>query len=214
MPFVENRGSRVLFVHIPKTGGTSIEEAMEAVGPLRLCTRAIPKALKVPPEHFTYADLAALLGDDYFDFSFTVVRDPYTRLESEYRMRSILSSQGFWGAMPRFSVWLDNALEISRRDRNYLANHFRPQVEFLSSAVHVFRYEDSLGSALDQVNRATGLKLQLPQARRLDSSASAGVIRWQSHDIQRVNDFYRDDFETLGYARRDPGISTAAGPTR
>lgn len=212
MPFVEAQGRRVLFVHIPKTGGTSIEEAMEAVGPLRLCARAIPKALKVPPEHLTYPDLESLLGDDYFDYAFTVVRDPYARLESEYRMRSILSSQGLWGAMPRFSIWLDNALETVRRDRSHLANHFRPQVDFLGKAVKAFRYEDSLEAAVSEVGRATGLSLRLPGVRRLDGASFAGVIRWQAHDVQRVNDFYRDDFETLGYPRRDPGLAANLSP--
>lgn len=206
MPFIETSNHRLLFIHIPKTGGSSIEEAMHVIGPLRMRTKAIPVSLRVPPEHFRYADYVALLGRDFFSYAFAVVRNPYDRLESEYRMRSILASQGLWGTLPEFSVWLEGVLESTRRDRSYLANHFRPQVEFLSSNVRVFKYEATLGTALSQVGNETGVYLELPQKRYLSSKEFRGRIHWHGHDVQAVNEFYRADFEVLGYKFKQLGI--------
>ena len=47
MPFIDHQGRRSLFVHIPKTGGTSIETWLKGIGPLRLYRNGILQALKV-----------------------------------------------------------------------------------------------------------------------------------------------------------------------
>ncbi len=207
MPYIESQGKKLLFIHIPKTGGTSIEKAMSKVGNLCFSSHAIPMALKVPPEHFTWSDCAALFPQGYFDYSFTVIRNPYDRIESEYRMRAILNSQGLWGASPRFSIWLANSIQQSGRDRQMLANHFRPQADFLGSGVHVFRYEDGLEKIVNHVGQQTGMSLVLPEERHLSGAKFGKTIHWEAQDIHLVNEFYRSDFERLGYEMRNPGFS-------
>lgn len=206
MPYIELGGKRLLFVHIPKTGGTSIEEAMKARGKICFCSLAIPSALKVPPEHFTWNDISAFFPEGYFDYAFTVVRNPYARVESEYRMRSILNRQGYWGATERFSVWLANSLQQAKRDRHFLANHFRPQVEFLGSGIRVFRYEDGLSDVMGRVSKEFGAEITLPEERFLSGDDAKATISWDAQDIHLVNEFYRADFEALGYDKRTPGF--------
>ena len=210
MPYIECQGKKLLFIHIPKTGGTSIEESMKGAGTVCFCSRAIPPALKVPPEHFTWSDCSALFPEKYFDYAFAVIRNPYDRIESEYRMRAILSQQGLWGATARFSVWLANSLGQASRDRHFLANHFRPQVEFLGSGVRIFRYEDGLEKALDQVARDSGIHMKLTSQRFLSGASYQQPIIWDAQDIHAVNEFYRADFRELGYAERKPGFDSSA----
>jgi len=179
---------------------------MSQAGSLCLSSRAIPVALKVPPEHFTWSDCSALFAKGYFNYSFGVIRNPYDRIESEYRMRSILNSQGLWGATPRFSIWLANSIQQARRDSQILANHFRPQADFLGSGVHVFRYEDGLDKVVDHVGQQTGIPLVLPTERHLSSEKYGRTIQWEAQDIHLVNEFYRADFEQLGYKMKSPGF--------
>jgi hypothetical protein len=169
MPFVENSGKRILFIHIPKTGGTSLEKSMEQVGSLHLCIRSIPSFLRVPPEHLTYHNICSLFDESYFDFSFAIVRNPYLRIESEYRMRSLLAKEQFFTELPKFPYWLEMTMEQVRRDRNFLANHFRPQIEFVGKDVHIYRYEEGLDNIVKKLNEVTGLELSLPSQRLLDT---------------------------------------------
>jgi hypothetical protein len=165
--------------------------------------------MKTPPEHFTWSDIAALFPARYFDYSFTVIRCPYHRIESEYRMRSILSTQGLWGATAPFSIWLANSIHQARRDSHFLASHFRPQTDFLGSGVRVFRYEDGLDNIVARVEAESGIRLTLPQQRALSSGAFEKVIDWDAQDIHLVNQHFRADFEELGYEQRTPGFGLA-----
>jgi Sulfotransferase family len=207
VPYIESQGKRILFIHIPKTGGTSIEASMKLVGELSLCCLAIPPVMKVPPEHFTWSDCAALFPEEYFDYAFTIVRNPYERMESEYRMRVVLNRQGLWGATEKFSVWLANSISQARRDRHFLANHFRPQVEFLGSGVRVFRYEIGLDKIMAQVSDQSGIQISLIEEKLLSGVAYGQEITWGAQDIHLVNEFFRADFEALGYQKRAPGFS-------
>lgn len=201
MPFIETSGKRILFIHIPKTGGTSIEKAMEKIAPLRLCIRTIPGFLKVPPEHFTLHNIDALFDEGYFDFMFSVVRNPYARLESEYRMRSILAQERFFKELPRFPIWVEQAIESVTRDRNYMANHLRPQADFVGNDVHVYKYEENLENILGKVTRKIGLQLKLPEKKLLETQHVKIPIKWSSECIRLVNTFYEEDFNAFNYKK-------------
>ena len=78
----------VLFIHVPKTGGTAIETYFRAIGfagyfdpPTYMPVRPY---LKVPPTHYDYGVLKRLYNLDAL-YSFAVVRHPVRRMVSEYR---------------------------------------------------------------------------------------------------------------------------------
>ena len=88
-----NKTDRLLFVHIPKTGGTSVEECLGMRGSwqhenLDTCFGLIQSVPLLRRgfgsnflQHLTFLELCELLGDDLLGLTpFAVLRDPWTRL--------------------------------------------------------------------------------------------------------------------------------------
>lgn len=193
MPFVEVDGRRILFVHIPRTGGTTVEQWLMRAGSLRLYSTRKPEYGKCTPQHLRYSDIEALLGENYFSYVFSIVRNPYQRVESEYRLRMSLGDQKVG-----FSEWLDRYLSLRNQDAWILDNHLRPQVEFLGDSVELFHFEDTLEFAMGSVAEACGLplprELSTPQVE-----LNVSNIFWSDEDISRVKAAFKSDFEVLGY---------------
>lgn len=208
MPFIEYQGQRILFVHIPRTGGTSVEHWLRAQAPLRLFTHGLPGPMKVTPQHLTANDLKVILGGDYFDYAFALVRNPFARIASEYRVRYLLAKQSFFGGFDPFAMWLDNALRQQRNNPWHLDNHLRPQWQFLSDRVKVFKYEDGLESVMRAVAADTGLAPPETVPHQLSSGSFDGEITWDLAERTSVAEVYREDFKRFGY---DPAPETGDG---
>lgn len=205
MPFIEVDRKRILFVHIPRTGGTSIEKSLGSAAPLRFfCPTQLP-FLRVTPQHLTFQDMKSLFGTDFFDYSFTVVRDPYRRIESVYGMRIALAKDRFIKDLPPFAVWLQIALSQASKDPHHLDGHVRPQTDYIGSGMKIFKHESGLPAIVGRVSEQTGIPLQLSEQRYLQSEP-AGPIAWDYDSLSLVNKFYADDFKTLKYNMRLPEL--------
>lgn len=197
MPFIQHNGKRVLFIHIPKAGGTSVESWMKGIAPLRLFSMGVPHASRCTPQHFRAQDIRALLGEGFFDYALTIVRNPYDRIASEYRMRAQLAKESFWKGLPAFSAWVEENLDRQKREKFHLDNHLRPQWEFLGKDVEVFRLEDGLAAPLAAM--ASRLGVEPPEIPPHELRSNALEIEWDPADRIRVRDHYARDFETFGY---------------
>lgn len=203
MPFVELEDKRrLLFIHVPKTGGTSVEEWMRTLGPLRFHEAAIPKALKCSPQHLRMTDVNILFGQRYFDHAFMIVRDPYDRIASEYRMRATMFPESFFRVWPSFSHWLEAQLDQLQTNRWILDNHLRPQWEFHGSRVAVFRLEDGLEPALASVAAKMGLPAPETVAHELRTAKGDVAVEWDLSDRLRVEEVYAQDFTEFGYEKK------------
>lgn len=128
-----------VFVHIPKCGGTSIEQAfVEDLGlawsdraPLLLRPRVRSERAPLALAHLTASDYVQnfYLSPELFDryFKFTTVRDPLARSRSAYR---------YLGAshVMSFDVFVDRHLRAAVLDPSHRWHWFlRPQTDFLCS---------------------------------------------------------------------------------
>ena len=172
---------------------------MQLTYSLQFFSPSIPQFSKCTPQHYTYNDLRALFRDDFFKYVFTIVRDPYARVESEYRMRWLISKGRDEGAYPEFSQWLELRLDIVRRNKHAYDHHLRLQVDFLGSRVKVFRFEDGLNTILRQVSEDTGLPFDGTIGHFRSTSAFRGTIDWDMQDRVQINRFYAEDFVHLKY---------------
>lgn len=202
MPFVEHGGKRILFVHIPKTGGTTVENWMRSLGDLHFYSIGVPGALKCTPQHFTYKLITQLVGSSYFDYIFTIVRNPYQRMLSEYRMHAVRAEKEFFHRAPAFSLWLETALRTYQANPFAYDNHLRPQWEFVTEDVKIFRFEDGILQILSKV--AADLGVPTPSQVGWDLDTRSGVdqtTKLDSHDQRTIESVYGKDFDVFGYDR-------------
>lgn len=202
MPFIRHNGSAFLYLHVPKTGGGTVEAWMKTIAPLRFHTVGMPVALRATPQHLRMADFRSLFGDGYFDHAVMTVRNPYDRIASEYRMRAMLGGQSFWKAFPTFSLWLEQSFAEADRNPFHLDNHLRPQWEFHGSGVEVLRFEDGLAAIVARMAERLGVAPpdSLPHVH--DTSGADITVTWDLADSLRINAFYRQDFELFNYEMR------------
>ena len=217
MPIFTKDDRSVLFVHVPKTGGTSLERLMIRAG-WSMGLHATPtteprehfRMRRCSPQHYHGALLQELLHLRRFDLCFLVVRDPIARFRSEYAFRRPDPGAGTAEAV---SAWANKSLDRLPVSPYLGDNHLRPQHEFLVPGAHVYRLEDGLEQITDHLNAEFGLGIDR-SIRRFKHSGAKDTLA--SRDVQiepaleaRLRTVYAEDFAVFGYAGgRAPTVTT------
>jgi hypothetical protein len=217
---------KAIFVHVPKTGGQSIERVFLDLHGLDWDRRRAlglgqnedprrgPRSLAhlrawqyVACGHVTREQF-----DNYFRFAF--VRNPWDRLVSEYRYRRVARHMGF-------AAWLRRSLPVTREWSDHV-DHLVPQCEYLYDADgaclvdFVGRFErlaDDFGVVrqrlglpdvpLPHVNASARTRRRPTTIERIRNMAYARRTHYTEYYDRRsaalVRDVYRDDIETFGY---------------
>lgn len=192
-----------LFIHVPKTGGTSIETYFRGIGLTGFFDPAtympVRPYLKVPPAHYDYGVLNRLYNLDGL-YSFAVVRHPVQRMVSEYRWALEKSSGAASLAGKSFADYIRLMLENYKRDENVAAGHFKPQIRFVGDKVSkIFKYEAGLESIISHVLRDVGLKFDGQVKLPVINNTSRGAVVPTVEDVALIRDFYDADFKAFGY---------------
>ena len=202
MPFVEIGGRRVLFVHIPKTGGSSVEEWLSGHGRLRFGGGSA--FLRGNAQHLPYKDHVNLFGGDFFDYAFAIVRSPYERALSEYRMRIMAAGKDAMLHPPKLNFWLEENLRRAETNPFVLDNHLRRQVEFCGDGLRIFRFEDGLANILATVAADLGSPKPADVPHRASTAHVPEGRMLDGPSILQLNEFYAADFAQFGYAPKTP----------
>ena len=197
---------KAIFVHIPKTAGTSIERAMDIKAldkeAYRHRDEFMIDGVKYALQHYTaemlmQEDKVSPYWDSYFKFAF--VRHPYTRVLSEY----------FWVKGKK-----NQGLEFDRHDfkdhlKSYYANlntdHKLSQTQYLYSSSgtllvnRVFKFEQIKTSFRVLSNRLK-LKSELEHAQKSSNSTSY-TSKLDSVDKDFIYKLYKKDFENFNYKK-------------
>ncbi|QXT39453.1 sulfotransferase family 2 domain-containing protein [Gymnodinialimonas ceratoperidinii] len=200
MPIFRIGQKNILFLHIPKAGGTSIETWLSTYSSESFRLPRKNSLLPCVPQHFHGEILSLLFAPDFFDYSFCVTRNPYDRLLSEYNYRmSHRKRLERIFPTPDFQTWVRRTFKRYRKDPFIYSNHIRPQSEFMIAGTEHFHLENGLGTLQQRLADLTGVALPdaIPTANRStkrETSVDPAVVG-------EISDFYAEDFETFGYER-------------
>lgn len=195
---------KFIFIHIPKTGGTSIEEALHDESCQLLAGEwDYGRVRHAPLNHLTLQELAdsGLVTpaqiNAYFKFCF--VRNPWDRLISEISCR--------W-----LSPWFKDMPMAQRiryacaqaADPTGIANHLRPQADFVTATGlqmdFIGRFEH-LEDDFAEVCRLLGVKATLPHRNRSEHRPYQEYYDAESRSL--IAHTYRRDIDAFHYTFMD-----------
>jgi hypothetical protein len=207
VPVMIKDGRSVLFIHIPKTGGTSVERLFKKSGweqhlhERRQDQPVLFPLLRCAPQHYHAALLAEMFDVTKFDLTVAIVRDPVARFRSEFAHRNAKVEPVDIDA-ERVTKWGKRILGRYQANNYHFDNHMRPQTEFLLPGTEVYRLEDGIPEMIADLNTRfdlglrTTVKHHLKSDQRGLSSSSVEVspeLRTLLHEV------YAEDFSRLDY---------------
>ena len=159
MPLFTRGDQNILFVHIPKTGGTTVEDyfrdlsmfdqdARHLYTPWNVFVKnSLQNKCRVSLQHLTVKEMQSIFPEEFIHsltHVFTITRNPYDRLISEYwylKKKVFRTSKDYkiWGVDPNkiqnalqdMDSFVDFMYREYSKDPTFLDNHFRPQVDFI-----------------------------------------------------------------------------------
>lgn len=204
MTLLIGKNFSILFLHVPKCGGSSIVETFAANGySPQLLMRGLPpqECLVVSPQHQTFSSLKDFIRVEKLTDIFILVRNPYERIKSEFNwtFRDTTTEH-----RPDFSEWILESLALASEDRSHADNHFRPAINFvdINTPVKVFRLEDGIELAIEFFLQEAGDSLPTKISHEKNSAKfpnSCDSLNFNNKALDKINTFYKYDFAAFGY---------------
>ena len=180
-----------LYVHLPKTAGTSIALCCYGEDPWHF-----------PLSHYNY------LSTRYFKqlFKFTFVRNPYFRLLSAYKY-SFKQAQEHPKTSVRFVTKFESfelfVKEWLNQKNVYSHYFFLPQYKYICDqnknikVDYVGKFED-IGNDFSYVQKTLNITEALPEVNK---SPKRNVVEYSDEIAELVYQVYKDDFDLFGYEK-------------
>ena len=201
MPYYKKQN--LLFIHIPKTGGTVIENCIKKKTPQTLFSSLTNSLLDFPYnkkslQHQFYTTIYKFRDKLDVNFDnikiFSVVRNPYDRIISDLLWWKLIKKD--FTAEQVYNVIKNNYLY-----RDNLDNHNEPQYKFivdenseLIKNIKIFKTE-ILNETNDELSKLAGFNIDIKQVvRNKDYSKYLN-----KYSISLINSFYKKDFELFNY---------------
>ena len=180
---------KTIFIHIPKTAGTSVESVFKPYVRLN----------NLVDRHATVHEIKNKLPGVYKDYNkFTIVRNPYERMVSFYFYLKEYNElfRAKWDIS--FIEWLNNPEKVEipfNSDWIEKLGYFKNQEEWIDDTVTVIKYENLNKEINDFFNK----EINLPLKNNTKHKNYKTYYNKQSFDI--VYNRYKKDFEKFNYKK-------------
>lgn len=206
MPYYKNK--KILFIHIPKTGGTVIEHEIKKKDKQTLYSGFRNNILQAPYnkislQHQYYSTLYKYRNKLNINFNdikiFGVVRNPYDRVISDLFWYNLIKKN--YNSTQVYYVIKDNYLK-----RTDLDNHNVPQYKFVESEdgqleknIKLFKTEE-LNHINDKINTILDININIKR-----TGVNKDYSRYlNDKSIYLINKYYKKDFELFKYKKKRP----------
>ena len=185
MPIFEHpTKGRVLFIHIPKTGGSSIERWLQDAG------YQLDKLNHWSGDNHQHATYETWKEWGEFDYKFTVVREPLARFVSALGFRVIQPGD----ADVRTREILQKQQKNARVLLPHWGNHLTPQVEFVDDTVEIFRFDQDF---FEGISKALDIPGPFPHENKSRTDAAPHHLTVETQ--LKIINLYKDDYERFGF---------------
>ena len=212
MPIFRYKSKIGYFSHIPKCGGSSIEDyAYDNGMELGLIDRVYrsrdinTKWNMTSPQHVDGASVAKMFSPSFFEIYFAVVRHPIKRLESAFKHQKFFARYVETG--DSLSDFVKKELQENAMMIGYCDNHFLPQTRFIipNCTYKLFKLEAGLGKVKSYIDSEFFGQTQELQMTHSNKGKAKQFI--QSVDLtldaeakEIVMEIYQKDFEKFNYS--------------
>ena len=212
------RKHRLVHIHIPRTGGTAIEQFFHRLGDLvwgldSWVGQEHYNGRWYELQHMTIGELKSFTGSEFdSNESFVVVRNPYERIVSDYLWRCLVkkrypnapvlsfpSFDSFIHAIPADinSKW-ENLIHGANQSQANLLIHVRPQYHYIEAELvdHVLRFErldEEMARLMDPFGVET-VSIRKPSQRDVSTF-------FTPETLEVVNRIYCQDFNLFSWPR-------------
>ena len=209
MPIFNKGEKNILFIHIPKCGGSSICDSFKNLGYnviLEMKGLPIQSSLISSPQHLTSRQLLSIIDFNNIDEIFTIVRNPFERIKSEYKWahRTCKNIEDF----EDYEKWVFNSLDSAEKNKSFNDNHFLPMHEFISelNVCKIFKFEAGINHVLEFYEDLSSFKeFEVSKKNRSEDYLIDSIIPCDkkiSNDLkERIIEFYNLDFEFFAYSK-------------
>lgn len=192
---------KIIFIHIPKTAGSSIEHLLRDEGKYELDFIGVRNGRST--HHYMGIELKLILKElypTYYKFSF--VRNPYDRLISEYfwcRINNV--GHKFNKTFDEFLDYVEDVIKNKNFFKPIENDHFIPQYSFLFFnnkllVNNIFKYED-IETVAPLIKKRLKIKTKL---QHLNKSIKNEITLTQEQK-ERIYNLYKIDFQTFNYEK-------------
>lgn len=199
---------RCIFVHIPKTGGSSVEDVIwpgprsEAELWMGFTSRFRNRYQTGGLQHLCAHQIRTVVGADVFDsyFRFAIVRNPWDKAVSQFAWLSKRADLREYLGLPEqagFAMYLDRITAIQHVQ-------WMPQLDFLRApdgtmlVDHIGRFE-TLETDCARIFAAIGFAGKVLPHRRASVRARDYREYYTERTRDRLAEIYAEDIATFGY---------------
>lgn len=199
------RERKLIFFHIPKVAGFSIEKFLYPVEmDYRIFHENVVYGLHngKMAQHLDYEGLLPYVGQEFMDeaFKFAFVRNPWDRLHSAFSYLKPHYIKSFGS----FEGFVKNACEQVVKGKYGPTAHIKPQYDYLvdkngkSVLNYIGKYE-SLAESFDILKGMIGIEGKLPHLNRSGLKSETYQEAYTPETIALVANAYKKEIDYLGY---------------
>lgn len=187
-PLLKVNGKKVIFIHINKTGGTSVSDA-----------------LGLNKSHLTVKEIIDLIGEENFEssYKFAAVRNPWDKVLSHYKYRVKTNQTDLGTKTIPFPEWVVKTYGKNKDPFYYdKPKMFQPQVDWLKdyhnriNVNEIMKFED-LSKEFEKVSKHLGLHINLPHLNRTTKTNYKEF--YDDHSKSIITDWFAEDLDIFNY---------------